>query len=129
MDQAVSSNSQKWIRGTLLVATVIVVYVLNSFFAQLGEWFDIEAKIPNFEWIYQSAAIFIGIGMFVYLVTSKAVNIYLEEVYSELTKVVWAKRDETTKLTLGILVGVIITSIVLGFVDFSIGKIFGLLYK
>lgn len=123
-----SSESKKYVRGFLLLTVFLEVYLLNRFFVQLSDWFDLEAKVENYNLICQIVSLVCGIGTFIYALRDKFITSYLSEVISELEKVVWANRSETLKLTFGIMLGLVVTSILLGLVDFGIGKLLGLLY-
>ena len=123
-----SSESKKYIRGFLLCVVFLEVFLLNRFFIQLSDWFDLEAKIDNYNMIAQISALLLGILTFIYALRHKLITPFLSEVVVELEKVVWANKSDTVKLTFGIMLGLIITSILLGLVDFGIGKLLGLLY-
>ena len=122
-------DGKKWVQALVAIGGIIGAYVLSSFLHQIGEWFDIEAKVHYFNGGIQVFSIIVGIILVVMILRNKSAVQYLDEVYAELVKVVWPDRESTLKLTIGIIIGIIITSIVLGFVDFGIGKIFRLLYS
>ncbi|MBF0316180.1 MAG: preprotein translocase subunit SecE [Oligoflexia bacterium] len=122
-------HERKWINGLLAIASVVVAYVLSAFFLQIGLWMDLEAKMNFYRGGAQAAAVVLGLVFFIAMFRSKQVQQYLSEVYYELTRVVWATKEDTVKLTIGILIGVLITSVVLGFVDFVVNKLLGLLYN
>ncbi|MBF0359680.1 MAG: preprotein translocase subunit SecE [Oligoflexia bacterium] len=129
MDQFLKPNEgKKWINGILALAGVLSAYIIFAFLRQMGEWFDLEAKIGSFNGIAQVVSILLGLVSFILLFKSEQVQQHLNEVYAELTKVTWATKDDTMKLTIGILVGIFITSAVLGVVDYLINKLFGLIY-
>lgn len=122
-------HGRKWINGIMAAGSVLVAYILATFLKQMGEWFDLEAKVRYYGGFSQAAAILGGLLFFVYLFRNQNVQQYLDEVFTELTKVVWANRDDTFKLTIGIIIGVFLTSVVLGVVDFVVNKLLGLLYQ
>ena len=122
------SSSRKWIVGLLAIVSLIISYVVLAFLNQMNEWFALESKMASFQLAVMSISIVLGVASFLFSYKNGKIIKYLEEVYSELTKVVWSDKDSTIKLTVGIMIGVTITSILLGIVDFIIGKLLGLLY-
>jgi preprotein translocase subunit SecE len=122
-------DSKKWIQGLLVLSSVLLAYIISAFLFQLGDWFDLESKIPKFNGFVQIVSIALGIASLTFLIKNAEVQKYLSEVYEELTKVIWPDGESTLKLTVGIVFGIIITSIVLGVVDFGVGKIFRLFYS
>jgi len=53
----------------------------------------------------------------------KKARLFLKEVYEELSKVTWLKKEDVIKSTIAISVFVILISIYMGIVDFGLSKI------
>jgi preprotein translocase subunit SecE len=123
------TEGKKYINLILAVGAMLLGYVVYSLVHQLGIWFELEAKMSQFQWLPHTLSVVSGIAFFVLMLRQEKVVQYLQEVYIELTKVVWSDRDSTIKLTIGILIGLIITGIVLSLVDLGINKILSLLYS
>lgn len=124
----VVGDGRKWINALLVLGAALVAFVVVRFLGQMTEWFDLESKIPYVNGVGQGIGIFVGILSFIVSIRSKMIMTFLDEVYSELEKVLWADRDETTRLTFVIIIAVGITSVFLGLLDFIIGKGLNLLY-
>lgn len=122
------NEGRKWINALLVLGAIIVSISIVQFVEQLVEWFDLESKFSYVNGIAQGIGICCGILSFVLVLKNKPAMKFLEEVFIELHKVVWANRDETTRLTFMICIAVAITSIFLGFLDYVIGKGLNLLY-
>lgn len=122
------ADSKKWINALVAVAAAITAYMTIAFLNQMSDWFELEAKLDNFQIISQVVGIVVGLTGFVFVQKSKSTYQYLSEVYNELTKVIWPDKDSTLKLTVGIIVGVAISSVVLGLIDFALKKALELLY-
>lgn len=114
-----TENGKKWIQASVAVTCMIVAYVMMSFFAQLGEWFELESKISNFNAIAQVLGGIIGLGTFIYIMKNDKTSSFLNEVYSEILKVVWPGKEDTNKQTIVIMIGVTIIGFILGFFDVS----------
>lgn len=122
------ADSSKWINTLIVIGACIFGYVFNAFLLQLSEWFDLEAKVPSYVLISQIVSIFIGFGSFLYVLKNKQSAGYLQEVYGELTKVIWPDKDSTVKLTISIVIGVAISGVFLSLVDLGIKELLNLMY-
>ncbi|GAB4009705.1 MAG: hypothetical protein Fur0010_00920 [Bdellovibrio sp.] len=123
-----SEDGQKWINSFVAIISIIVGFIAIRLAGQLGEWFDLEAKINNFVLVAQGFGVVIGLAVFVLLVKNKQAVTHMQEVYSELLKVVWPDKDTVVKVTFGIIVALIILSSIFVGVDFLIRKSLELLY-
>jgi preprotein translocase subunit SecE len=117
MSLATKDTGKKWIQTSVAVLCGLLVYIFISFFMQMGEWFELESKVPAFVVISQVLAVFIGLGIFVYLMKNDQTRTFLEEVYQEGIKVVWPDKNETVKHTIGIMIGVTIVGVLLAVFD------------
>lgn len=123
-----SEDGQKWINSFVAIISIIVGFISIRLAGQLGEWFDLEAKINNFVLVAQGFGVVMGLAIFVLLVKNKQAVAHMQEVYSELLKVVWPDKDTVVKVTFGIVVALIILSSIFVGVDFLIRKSLELLY-
>lgn len=123
-----SEDGQKWINSFVAILSIIIGFISIRFAGQLGEWFDLEARIDNFVLVAQGFGVFVGLATFIILVKHKQAASHMQEVYSELLKVVWPDKDTVTKVTFGIVVALIILSSIFVGVDFLIRKFLEFLY-
>ena len=119
MSLAAKDNGKKWIQTSVAVLCGLIVYILISFFMQMGEWFELESKIPSFLAVSQILAVLIGVGTFIYLMKNDQTRTFLEETYQEGMKVIWPDKNETVKHTIGIMIGVTIVGILLAVFDLT----------
>lgn len=122
------SDSKKWINALVALGAVILGYVSIAFFNQMGEWFELEAKVPSFNLVSQALGIAVGLGGFLAILKRGDSSQYLSEVYNELTKVIWPDKESTGKLTVSIVIGVLLAALFLGLVDYGIKNLLNLLY-
>ena len=118
-----SEDSKKWINALLAVLSAITGFVCIRFFEQMGEWFDLEAKVSNFPIVVQVVGIVVGIIVFISVAKNKSASAHLNEVYGELAKVVWPNKDDVLKITIGLIFALSIVSGLFVLVDFSFRKL------
>ncbi len=123
-----AEDGKKWINAFVALVSVIVGYIFVRFFQQLGEWFDLEAKLQHFLAITQACGVLLGLGTFAMILKKKASSEHLTEVYSELVKVIWPDKDIVLKLTVGIVIALSIVSAIFVSFDFIFQKLLDLLY-
>jgi preprotein translocase SecE subunit len=117
MSLATKDNGKKWIQASVAVTCILLGYVVNSFFVQLSEWFELETKINNFAYVAQGVSVLVGFGVFVYIMKNQKTSTFLTEVYAEAIKVIWPDKTDTNKQTIIIMIGVTIVGFILGFFD------------
>lgn len=128
---AVASKDQdgkKWIQSSLAILCIFVGIIVQSFFEQLGEWFDLEAKIGHFSVVSQVVAVVIAFATFLILLKNKTSSGFLTGVYEETLKVVFPDKNQTVRHTIGIMIGVGIVGFLLGMFDFGASYILSLLH-
>jgi preprotein translocase subunit SecE len=127
---SVSSHNEgkKWINAGVAVVAILVSYIIWTFIAQLGEWFELESKIRYFQAFSQVFAGAIGLTAFIIAVSNSKSQEFLVEVYAELTKVVWPDKNQTVRHTIGIVIAVTIIGFVFSIFDFSANKLLSLLH-
>lgn len=123
-----SRDSKKWINALVAIFSITVGFVSIRFFDQLGDWFDLEAKIGYFLALKQGAGIAIGLLLFILIQKSEEAITHLKEVYDELVKVIWPDKDSVVKVTIGIIIAVSIVSGVFVLVDYIVQQLLNLLY-
>jgi len=123
-----AEDSQKWINFFVAIIAILAGYLLISFLQQMGEWFDLEAKVPYFLGVSQAAGIVFGLGVFIAIKKHKNAKEHLDEVYSELVKVIWPDSESVVKSTIGILIGLTILSSIFVGVDYIFRALLNLVY-
>lgn len=128
MNTVEAKNGTKWIQTTLALFCVLCSYLIFKLLQQFSEWFDLEAKVSNFNLLAQGLSVVFAASLFVILYRRKEVFGYLNEVYLELTKVIWPDKESVGKLTIGIVISTVILSLILVSVDLIVKKILSLVY-
>jgi preprotein translocase subunit SecE len=99
--------------GAFLVG--YTVQVLNTLLA--SSW-GAYARLTDSEIVSNLLPIAAGLLFFIYLVSSKKVRQWSQEVIVEISKVVWPSKKETTALTVFVCIFMIFTGILLGIFDY-----------
>jgi preprotein translocase subunit SecE len=123
-----SEDSRKWITALTAIASVLAGFIIYKFFAQLGDWFDLETKISSYGLVAQGLGFLTGVGTFIYILKNSETSSYLQEVFNELVKVVWPSKDATVKMTIGIAIALVIVAGIFTAVDFVFKNILELIY-
>jgi preprotein translocase subunit SecE len=123
-----SEDSRKWITALVVIASVLAGFVVSKFVVQMGDWFDLETKISNFNFISQGFGFAVGLGTFIYILKNNKTSSYLEEVYNELLKVIWPSKDATVKMTIGIAIALVVVAAIFVSVDAIFKKILEFIY-
>ena len=113
-----AEDEKKWINAFVAVASILIGYIFIRFFAQLGEWFDIESKIKYFTGVAQGVGVLIGLATFLVATRHKKAAPFMSEVFRELVKVVWPDKESVVKLTVGLIIALIIISMILMLIDY-----------
>ena len=122
------TEGRKWINGVVALGALVGAFYVILFIGQLGEWFDLEAKVKNFNAIAQAVGVFAGLGAFVYVLKNQKSSAFLSEVYNELVKVVWPEKDGIVKLTVWIVIALTICSAILFVIDYLSRQLLGFFY-
>jgi preprotein translocase subunit SecE len=123
-----AEDNQKWINFFVVIISALSGFLFIRFIQQMGEWFDLEAKIPYFLGVSQAAGIVLGLAIFVLIQKNKKSKEHLNEVYSELVKVIWPDSESVVKSTIGILIGLTILSCIFVSADYLFREGLNLLY-
>ena len=121
-------DSKKWIRSFVAIVAAVCGYLVIQFIGQLGEWFDLEAKIPNYILVSQGLGILTGLGVFLFTINHQVAATHMQQVYEELVRVIWPENNSVLKSTVGITIGLAIIGGIFVAVDFAFSKLLELVY-
>lgn len=123
-----SEDAPKWINAFVAIVSVLIGFIAMRFLDFTGQWFELEAQIPNFLIVTQALGLFAGLGTFIWIKRSTKASGHLKEVYAELVRVVWPDKDTVIKLSIGIMIAVSIISGILLVIDFISRSLLELIY-
>lgn len=120
-------NNRKWVNLSFIATAAllgIVVYMLAQKFAVA---LDFEGRVQNLDSILRGGSFGLAFLTWLILYKHKTANVYMDEVFSELSKVTWPGREETFKGTIAVLIAVTIAGFLLGLVDLVWSSLMGAL--
>ena len=123
-----TEDAKKWINSFMAICCAIFCYTVIAFWGQLGEWFDLEAKVKHFVAIGQGVGILAGLLGFIFLAKNRASSKLMHEVYAELTKVVWLDRETVVRITIIVIIGVSVLSSIFVGVDYIFRQLLEQIY-
>jgi preprotein translocase subunit SecE len=117
MSTSMQRDEKKWIQTSVAIVCMILAYILILFFDQIGEWFELESKVPYFALAARVLSVGAAIGTFAAIMIRPDTSSYLREVYAEAVKVVYPDKNETVRATFVIMVLVTIVGTLLWVFD------------
>ncbi|MEC7275538.1 MAG: preprotein translocase subunit SecE [Bdellovibrionota bacterium] len=123
-----AEDNKKWINFFVAVIAILSGFLVIRFLGQMGEWFDLEAKVPYFIGVSQGLGALIGLVVFLVVKGNEGARQHLDQVYSELVKVIWPDSESVVKSTIGILIGLSILSVIFVGVDYVFRWLLNLIY-
>lgn len=113
---------EKTINKIMMVSFVCAAFlvgytaqVINNLLTSVwGTW----ARIADNDLLTHGTPVIVGFLCFVYLVSSKKVRTWAQEVIVEVSKVVWPSKKDTTGMTIFVCFFMILSGIILGIFDF-----------
>lgn len=110
-------NNRKWVNLSFLATAFLTGMVIFMLAQKFAVALDFEGRVQNLENILRMSSLGIGALIYLILYKHKTANAYMDEVFTELSKVTWPGREETFKGTIAVLIAVTIAGFMLGMVD------------
>ncbi len=120
MDQR---SQRTWVNLSFFVAAAVLGVLTSTLAARLSVTFDLEAKVTALQWWVRGLGFLAGGGLFVGLMQHRSANQFMSEVISELAAVVWPSQQEVTRSTSIVILMVLVSGLILGFLDYLCGKL------
>jgi preprotein translocase subunit SecE len=111
-------EQKRWINTSIAFISIITGIVFIMLIDQLNTWFEIEALLPfNFKILSQGTGVLVGLSTFIAILKYPSSSTYVEEIFQEVIKVVWPEKNQTVRMTVGIIIGIVIVGCLLGLFD------------
>lgn len=117
MSLTTKDNGKKWIQSSIAMLCLVTAFCFVKFFTQMGDWFELESKLPYYTALSQVLSVLIAFGVFIYIIKNEKTSSFLAEVYQEAIKVIWPDKNQTVRHTVGIMIGVTVVGFILGIFD------------
>jgi preprotein translocase subunit SecE len=112
------NQHQKWVNLSYLAFALLVGYISFSVLGKIVGAYDLETRIRNVDLILRGSAIAVGAVLFIVLYKNDKANQFMNEVVVELSRVTWPTQKDTSSATLIVIIMVVISGVVLGFLDY-----------
>lgn len=112
-----SADRRKWVNLSYVSVSVLISYILFSLLTKLAGVYDLEARVQNVDLVIRGLSAGVGLVLFFVLFRHSRVNVFMDEVVLELSRVTWPLQKETTRATIVVLVMVLISGVALGGMD------------
>lgn len=112
------SHHQKWVNLSYLVVSALLGFIVFTLALKVIGAYDLEARVRNLDLIVRIVSIALGGLLFLVLYRNETSNQFMNEVAVELGRVTWPTQKETMNATFVVLIMVLISGLVLGFLDY-----------
>jgi preprotein translocase subunit SecE len=109
---------QKWVNLSYIALAAMVGYIVFALAIRLVGVYDLETRVQNVELIVRGLSLGAGGLLFLILWRHEKANTFMNEVMVELSRVTWPTQKETTSATFVVIIMVLISGAVLGFLDY-----------
>jgi len=113
-----NNQYQKWVNLSYLALAALVAYVVFALSQKVITTYDVEAKVRSIDLIIRVLSIGIAGLIFLVMYRNERSNQFMNEVVAELSRVTWPTQKETTSATGIVIIMVLISGMVLGFLDY-----------
>ena len=114
------SQRKKILQACYGLTAAVVGVVVWTFLDKSVQAYDLEARFRLAAHAVRLVAFLSALATYIILARHKRVQAYMNHVLLELGRVTWPTKDETLKMTYVVIVMVIISSMALGFMDWTL---------
>ena len=112
------NTHQKWVNISYLAVALLVGYVVFAAGAYISGTYDLEAKFKSIDLAMRGLSVLVGALVFWGCYSHTQTNTFMNEVAVELSRVTWPTQKETSNATFIVIIMVLISGMVLGFLDY-----------
>lgn len=123
------TNNKKILTMSYLIGAALLAYSIRLLMEAIGSIVPGLTAITSIEFVQHGLPVVVGLGTFMILQFNKRINEYADEVVTEIKKVVWPSRRDTTAMTIVVCVLVVFAGFMLSAFDGLAGYVVGQLTK
>jgi len=112
------TEHQKWVNLSFLAVAILFGYIIFSTSGKIVGAYDLEARVRNVDLILRGISAVAGGILFLVLYKNEQANQFMNEVIVELSRVTWPTQKDTRSATIVVIIMVLISGVVLGFLDY-----------
>lgn len=118
------NNNGKIITVSFMITGLLVGYVVSYAMNTVAAMSSGNlAHVLNRDLVHHGVPVLVGLLVFLSLQFKKSVVEWADEVVTELKKIVWPSRKDTTSMTIVVCIMVLISGFVIGLFDFASGNV------
>ncbi len=121
--------NQKIMTVSFAATGAIIGLVLSLLIKAFTGLFPLIARLAGEDWFRHGVPVGVGFSVFLLLQLNPKVRVWADEVISEVRKVVWPSRKDTTAMTMVVCVMVLISSAIVTSFDFVSGYVINVLMR
>jgi preprotein translocase subunit SecE len=125
----VDNTNSKIITLSFAAFAAIVAFSTHLLLKYFAGAFGIIARLTDSDLVRHGFPVLLGIVLFIVLQFNSKVLVWADEVVSELRKVVFPSRKDTTAMTIVVIVMVLISSVVITTFDFVSGYVLNMVMQ
>ncbi len=111
------NNNKKILTFSYLIAAFVVAYSFGQLLEALSSVIPWLSRFTGSDAVKHGLPVVLGLGTFFGLQFSKKANVFFDEVVTEIRKIVWPSRRDTTAMTIVVTVMVVIAGFLLSMFD------------
>ncbi len=123
-----SKSNKFWIFSSLLFACLLGGFFIYKSSLGVGNLLDWTLLYSWYKYLSFAVAAFLVVCLYIFLVTNKQVYGYLDEVVTEIKKVVWPQKKEIKGSTIAVIIITVICSVILALFDSAWSYVFKMVY-
>lgn len=116
-------TNQSIVNAAIVAAGFLAFFITSLVFEALAGAFGSVARFHSQETIKHGLPVAVGFAAFLVLFLNKKVHVFLDEAVTEVRKVVWPSRKDTTAMTIVCCVMVVLAGIGFGVFDLLASKL------
>lgn len=116
-------TNQKIVTLSFVIAAFLVGISLSYLLRAFAGAFGVVAQAMDKDLVRHGVPVAVGLFLFFYLQFNQRIVLWADEVVSEIKKIVWPSRKDTTAMTIAVVVMVLISAVIISFFDFLSGYI------
>ena len=121
------NSNNRAISLIFLLASFMIAGIFLYILFYVGNLFNIESKLANYELVFSVVGVMVLIGSIVAFNKNQKSIKFTGEVVDEFTRVTWPKKVEVRAATIVVTLFIIICGVILGIFDVAIGRLIALL--
>ena len=122
------SQYQKWVNLSYLAVAALLAYVVFLVCTKIVGVYELETRIRSIQLVISIVSVAAGGLVFLLLYKNEQTNQFMNEVVVELSRVTWPTQKETTSATIVVMIMVIISGMILGFLDYLCTTVLKLIF-